>query len=183
LATIKRLKALLKDPKAILGVVREELLELRKKYADPRRTEIRADEGEFDPEDLIQEQDVIITITRAGYVKRLPMETYRRQGRGGKGVIGANLKADDIISQVFTTTTHNWLLVFTNRGKVYRTKVHEVPEASRTGRGTYVANLPGMGFGPEERIAAVIDIKDYSEGKYLVFASKKGRVKKTELSE
>jgi DNA gyrase subunit A len=183
LATIKRLKALLKDPLAIRGVVKEELLEIRNRFADPRRTEIRADEGEMDEQDLIQEQDVIITITRAGYVKRLPVETYRRQGRGGRGVIGANLKADDIISQVFTTTTHNWLLVFTNRGKVYRAKVHEVPEASRTGRGTYVANLPGMGFGFDERIAAVIDIKDYSEGKYLVFATKKGMVKKTELSE
>jgi DNA gyrase subunit A len=183
LVTIRRLKALLKDPGAILGVVRDELLALRKRFADPRRTEIRADDGELDIQDLIQEQDVIITVTRAGYVKRLPVETYRRQGRGGRGVIGANLKADDIIAQVFTTTTHHWLLVFTNRGKVYRTKVHEVPEGSRTGRGTYVANLPGMGFGGDERIAAVIDIKEYEGGKFLVFATKKGQVKKTRLSE
>ncbi|MGH2555673.1 MAG: DNA gyrase subunit A [Actinomycetota bacterium] len=183
LALIKRLKALLKDAKAIRGLVKEELLEIRKRYADPRRTEVRADEGELDVEDLIQETDVIITITRAGYVKRLPMETYRRQGRGGKGVIGANLKEDDIISQVFTTTTHHWLLVFTNRGKVYRAKVHEVPEASRTGRGTYVANLPGMGFGGDERIAAVIDVKDYADDRFLVFATRKGMVKKTALSE
>ena len=183
LSTIRRLKALLKDPQAIRGVVKAELLEIKKRYADPRRTEVRADEGELEIEDLIQETDVIITITRAGYVKRLPMETYRRQGRGGKGVIGANLKADDIISQVFTTTTHHWILVFTNRGKVYRTKVHEIPEASRTGRGTYVANLPGMGFGPDERIASVIDIKEYDDAKFLVFATKKGMVKKTPLSE
>src|SRR5207249_8420826 len=125
--------------------------EVRRKYADARRTEILADEGDFDIQDLIQEQDVIITITRTGYVKRLPVDTYRRQARGGKGVIGANLKAEDIITQVFTTTTHHWLLVFTNKGKVYRTKVHEVPEGSRTGRGIYVANLPGMGFGGDER--------------------------------
>jgi len=183
LSTIRRLKALLKDPQAIRGVVKAELLEIKKRYADPRRTEVRADEGELEIEDLIQETDVIITITRAGYVKRLPMETYRRQGRGGKGVIGANLKADDIISQVFTTTTHHWILVFTNRGKVYRTKVHEIPEASRTGRGTYVANLPGMGFGPDERIASVIDIKEYDDAKFLVFATKNGMVKKTPLSE
>lgn len=183
LATIRRLKALLKDPKAIRGVVKQELQEIRKRYADPRRTEIRADEGDLDVEDLIQETDVIITITRAGYVKRLPVETYRRQGRGGKGVIGANLKEDDIISQVFTTTTHHWLLVFTNRGRVYRAKVHEVPEASRTGRGTYVANLPGMGFGGDERIAAVIDVKDYADDRFLVFATRKGMVKKTALSE
>jgi DNA gyrase subunit A len=183
LATIKRLKALLKDPAKLLAVVKDELLELRTKYADPRRTEIRADEGDLEIEDLIQEQDVIITITRAGYVKRLPVETYRSQGRGGRGVIGANLKADDIITQVFTTTTHHWLLVFTNKGKVYRTKVHEVPESSRIGRGTYVANLPGMGFGGDEKIAAVIDLKEYEAGRFLVFASKKGMVKKTELTE
>jgi DNA gyrase subunit A len=183
LATIKRLKALLASPEAILGVVKEELLELRKKYGDPRRTELLADEGEFDLQDLIQEQDVIITVTRAGYVKRLPVDTYRRQARGGKGVIGANLKAEDIITQVFTTTTHHWLLVFTNKGKVYRTKVHEVPEASRTGRGTYVANLPGMGFGGDEKIASVIDIKEYDQSRYLVFATKKGMGKKTVLAE
>src|SRR2546428_1003964 len=183
LAPIRRLKALLKDSKAVLGVVKDELQDIRTRFADARRTEIRADEGELEIEDLIQEQDVIITISRAGYVKRLPVETYRRQGRGGRGVIGASLKADDIISQVFTTTTHHWLLVPTNRGKVYRAKVHEVPEGSRTGRGTYVANLPGMGFGADERIASVIQIKDYSDAKYLVFATKKGMVKKTELAE
>jgi DNA gyrase subunit A len=183
-ATIERLTALLADPVALRGVIKQELLEVKKRYGDPRRTEIRAEEGEFDVEDLIQEQDVIITITRAGYVKQLPVETYRRQGRGGRGVIGANLKEDDIISQVFTTTTHHWLLVFTNRGKVYRAKVHEIPESSRTGRGTYVANLPGMGFAGDERIASVIDIKDYSaDGKYLVFATRKGVVKKTALPE
>ncbi len=181
--TIRRLKGLLKDPQAILAVVKEELLGIRGKFADPRRTEIRAAEGDLEQEDLIQEQDVIITITRAGYVKRLPLETYRRQGRGGKGVIGANLKADDIISQVFTTTTHHWLLVFTNRGRVYRTKVHEVPESTRQARGIYVANLPGMGFGSEERVAAVIDLKEYEDGRYLVFATKNGLVKKTVLAE
>jgi DNA gyrase subunit A len=183
LATIKRLKALLTSPEKLLALVKDELAEVRKKYADPRRTEIKADEGELDAEDLIQETDVIITITRAGYVKRVPVETFKRQGRGGHGVIGSNLKAEDIISQVFTTTTHHWLLVFTNRGRVYRTKVHEVPEGSRTGRGTYVANLPGMGFGSDERIASVIDIKDYMDGKYLVFATKNGMAKKTALSE
>ena len=172
LATIAYLTKLLASPEAIRAVVKEELLEIRKKYADPRRTEIRADEGDFDIQDLIQEQDVIITITRAGYVKRLPVDTYRRQGRGGRGVIGANLKAEDIITQVFT-----------NKGKVYRAKVHEVPEASRTGRGIYVANLPGMGFGGDERIASVIDIKEYDSSKYLVFATRKGIVKKTALAE
>ena len=182
-AAIKRLKALLASPEKLLALVKEELADIRKRYGDSRRTEIRADEGEFDAEDLIQETDVIITITRDGYVKRVPVETFKRQGRGGRGVIGSNLKAEDIISQVFTTTTHHWLLVFTNRGRVYRTKVHEVPEGSRTGRGTYVANLPGMGFGADERIAAVIDIKDYTDGKYLVFATRNGMVKKTALAD
>jgi DNA gyrase subunit A len=183
LATIKRLKALLKSPKAILGVVKDELLEIRKRFGDPRRTEIRAAEGELAVEDLIQEQDVVITISRGGYVKRQPMDAFRRQGRGGRGVIGANLKQDDIISQVFTTTTHHWLLVFTNKGKVYRTKVHEVPESTRQSRGTYVANLPGMGFSGDEKIASVVDIKDYAEDRFLVFATRKGMIKKTRLSE
>jgi DNA gyrase subunit A len=183
LATIKRLKALLKSPKAIRGVVKEELLEIRKRFADPRRTEIRAAEGELAVEDLIQEQDVVITISRGGYVKRQPMDAFRRQGRGGRGVIGANLKQDDIISQVFTTTTHHWLLVFTNKGKVYRAKVHEVPESTRQSRGTYVANLPGMGFSGDEKIASVVDIKDYADDRFLVFATRKGMIKKTVLSE
>jgi DNA gyrase subunit A len=183
LATIKRLKALLKSPKALLGVVRDELLELRKRFADPRRTEIRAAEGDLAVEDLIQEQDVVITVSRGGYVKRQPMDAFRRQGRGGRGVIGANLKQDDIISQVFTTTTHHWLLVFTNKGKVYRTKVHEVPESTRQSRGTYVANLPGMGFSADEKIASVVDIKDYADDRFLVFATSKGMIKKTRLSE
>jgi DNA gyrase subunit A len=183
LERIEYLTDLLANPDKLLGVVKDELLEIRKKYADARRTEIRADEGDLELEDLIQEQDVIITITRAGYVKRLAMEAYRRQGRGGKGVIGGNLKVDDIISQVFTTTTHHWLLVFTNVGKVYRVKVHEVPESTRQARGTYVANLPGMAFGPNEHIAAVIDVKDYEAGKYLVFATRRGMVKKTALPE
>jgi len=183
LATIERLQKLLADPQALLVLVKDELLEMRKKYGDARRTEIKAEEGDFDIEDLIAEEDVIITVTRTGYVKRVPVETYKRQLRGGRGVIGANLKEDDIISQAFTTTTHHWLLVFTNRGKVYRTKVHEVPEGSRTGRGIYVANLPGMGFGADEKIASVIDIKEYSDAKNLVFATKKGMVKKTLLAE
>src|SRR5207245_10475669 len=127
----------------------------RAQVAPAGLTDMRAAPGVYlHVGDLIQQPDVILAVTRAGCVKRLPVEPYRSQGRGGRGVIGANLKQDDIISQVFTTTTHHWLMVFTNRGKVYRTKVHEVPEASRTGRGVYVANVPGMGRGPDERIAS-----------------------------
>jgi DNA gyrase subunit A len=182
-ATIKRLKALLKDPKKIRGVIKDELAEIKEKYGDERRTELRADEGEIDLEDLVTEQDVVITVSRAGYVKRLPTETYRRQGRGGRGVRGANLKEEDVIAHAFTTTTRHWLLFFTNSGKVYRVKAHEVPEGSRTARGTYAANLPGVSLTGEEKIAAVIPLKGYDDAKYVVFATKKGAVKKTPLVE
>jgi DNA gyrase subunit A len=183
LARIKYLKALLKDPKKIRGVIKEELLEIRKKHADARRTQIRADEGSFDIEDLIAEEDVVITVSRAGYVKRVGIDTFRRQGRGGKGVRGATLKEEDVVTNVFTTTTHHWLLFFTTRGKVYRVKVHEVPDSSRTARGLYAANLPGVAIAGDERVSAVLDMKLYEEGRYLLFATKKGMVKKTSLPE
>jgi DNA gyrase subunit A len=183
LATIKRLKALLKDPKKIRALIQEELLEVKKKFADPRRTAIKADEGELDLEDLIAEEDVVITVSRAGYVKRQPIENFRRQGRGGKGIRGSSLKEEDVVKDVFTTTTHHWLLFFTSRGKVYRVKVHEVPDASRTARGTYAANLPGVSISGDEKVQAVIDLKEYSEGRYLLFATRKGMVKKTALPE
>ncbi len=183
LARIRHLRSLLKDPKKIRGVIKEELLEIRKKYADERRTQLRPEEGELEVEDLIAEEDVVITVSRAGYVKRQPVENFRRQGRGGRGVRGANLKEEDVVSHVFTTTTHHWLLFFTTRGKVYRVKVHQVPEASRTARGLYAANLPGVSITAEERVSAVIDLKEYEEGKYLLFATKRGMVKKTPLPE
>src|ERR687892_1758751 len=183
LATIKRLKALLKDPKKIRGVIKDELGEIKEKYGDERRTEVRPDEGEIDLEDLVTEQDVVITVSRAGYVKRLPIETYRRQGRGGRGVRGANLKQEDVIAHVFTTTTHHWLLFFTNTGKVYRVKGHEVPEGSRTARGVYASNLPGISLSGDEKVAAVIALEGYDDADFLVFATKKGLVKKTALKE
>jgi DNA gyrase subunit A len=183
LARIRYLKGLLKDPKKIRGVINEELLEIKKKHADPRRTQIRADEGSFDVEDLIAEEDVVITVSRAGYVKRVPIDTFRRQGRGGRGVRGANLKEEDVVTDVFTTTTHHWLLFFTTKGKVYRVKVHEVPDSSRTARGLYAANLPGVAIAGDERVSAVLDLKDYDPKRHLLFATKKGIVKKTRLSE
>jgi len=181
LATIKRLKALLRDPKKIRALIKEELLEVRKRFVDPRRTQLKADEGELDVEDLISEEDVVITVSRAGYVKRQPIDAFRRQGRGGKGVIGANLKEEDVIKHVFTTTTHHWMLFFTSKGKVYRVKVHEIPESGRTARGTYAANL--VGVAGDERVNAVIDLKEYDEGRLLLFATRKGMVKKTALPE
>jgi DNA gyrase subunit A len=182
-ATIKRLKALLKDPKKLRALIKTELLEVKEKYVDERKTEIKADEGEIDIEDLVTKQDVVITVSRAGYVKRLPVETYKRQGRGGKGIRGANLKEEDVIAQAFTTTTRHWLLFFTSSGKVYRVKAHEVPEGSRTARGTYAANLPGVSLSSDEKIAAVIPLKGYDDAKYVIFATKNGMVKKTALAE
>ena len=183
LGTIRRLKALLKDPKKIQALIKEELEQIRKRHADPRRTQIRADEGDLDVEDLIAEERVIITVSRAGYVKRQPIDAFRRQGRGGKGVRGANLKEEDVVSHVFTTTTYHWLLFFTTRGKVYRVKVHQVPESGRTARGTYAANLQGVSITGDEKVSAVIALKEYAAGAYLLFATKKGIVKKTPLSE
>jgi DNA gyrase subunit A len=183
LARIRQLKALLKDPRKIRALIKDELLEIKKRYGDARRTQLKADEGELDVQDLIAEEDVVITVSRAGYVKRQPIENFRRQGRGGKGIRGANLKEEDVVKDVFTTTTHHWLLFFTSRGKVYRVKVHEVPEASRTARGTYAANLPGVAVTGDEKVQAVIDLKDYADGRYLLFATRKGMVKKTPLPE
>jgi DNA gyrase subunit A len=183
LAWIRYLKGLLRDPRKIRGVIKDELLEIKKRYADARRTQLKADEGELDVEDLIAEQDVVITVSRAGYVKRQPVENFRRQGRGGRGIRGADLREEDVIKDVFTTNTHHWLLFFTSKGKVYRVKVHEVPEASRTARGTYAANLPGVSIAGDERVQAVIDLKEYAEGRYLLFATRQGMVKKTMLPE
>ncbi|HEX9123023.1 MAG TPA: DNA gyrase subunit A [Actinomycetota bacterium] len=183
LADVKYLKGLLKDPKKLRGVIKDELAEIRKKSADARRTQIKADDGDLEVEDLIAEEDVVITVSRAGYVKRQLIENFRRQGRGGKGIRGANLKEEDVVSHVFTTTTHHWLLFFTTKGKVYRVKVHEVPEAGRTARGTYAANLPGVAIAGEERVSAVIDLKEYENGRYILFATRRGMVKKTALPE
>jgi DNA gyrase subunit A len=183
LARIKYLNSLLRDPKKLRGVIKDELADIKKKYGDPRRTQLKADEGEFDVEDLIAEEDVVITVSRAGYVKRVPIDTFRRQGRGGKGIKGANLKEEDVVSDVFTTTTHHWLLIFTTKGKVYRVKVHEVPDASRTARGLYAANLPGVAISGDEKVSSVLDLKEYDDGRHLLFATRRGMVKKTKLPE
>jgi DNA gyrase subunit A len=183
LARIRYLNSLLKDPKKLRGVIKEELAEIRTKHADARRSQIKADEGEFDIEDLIAEEDVVITVSRAGYVKRVPIDTFRRQGRGGKGIKGATLKEEDVIANVFTTTTHHWLLFFTTKGKVYRVKVHEVPDSTRIARGLYAANLPGVQVSADEKVSAVLDLKEYTDDRYLLFATKQGIVKKTKLPE
>lgn len=183
LERIGYLTSLLDDPVKLRGVIKDELLEIRKKHADGRRTTVKADDGDLDVEDLIAEEDVIISVSRAGYVKRLPVDAFKRQGRGGKGVRGQNLKEEDVVKHVFTTTTHHWMLFFTTKGRVYRVKAHEIPESGRTARGMYAANLPGVALDGDEKISAVIDLKEYAEGRFLLFATRKGIVKKTALPE
>jgi len=183
LKKITYLDSLLKSPKKLRGVISEELAEIRKKHANPRRTKLQADVGDLDVEDLIAEEDVVITVSRAGYVKRQPIDAFKRQGRGGKGVKGATLKEEDVIANVFITTTHHWLLFFTSKGKVYRVKAHEVPENTRQARGLYAANLPGVQVSADERVSAVLDLKEYEEGRYLLFSTRRGMVKKTALPE
>ena len=183
LEKIGYLTSLLEDPVKLRAVIKDELLEIKKKHGDSRRTAVKADEGDLDVEDLIAEEDVIISVSRAGYVKRLPVDAFKKQNRGGKGVRGQNLKEEDVVKHVFTTTTHHWMLFFTTKGRVYRVKAHEIPESGRTARGMYAANLPGVALDGDEKISAVIDLKEYAEGRFLLFATRKGIVKKTKLPE
>jgi DNA gyrase subunit A len=162
-------------------IIKDELEELGEKYGDDRRTQIVLAESDLSIEDLIPDQDVVLTITRSGYAKRTKADLYRAQRRGGKGVKGAALKQDDIVDHFFIASTHDWLLFFTNKGRVYRAKVHELPDAGRDARGQHVANL--LAFKPDETIAQVIAIRDYNEGSYLVIATQSGMVKKSPLGE
>ncbi len=175
------LNEILASPKRQREIVSTELAELTAKYGDARRTQIVAAEGDFAAEDLIKQEDVVVTITRGGYSKRTKADLYRSQRRGGRGVRGAALKQDDIVEHFFVTTTHHWILFFTNKGRVYRAKAHELPEAGRDARGQHVANL--LAFQPDEKIAQVLAIENYKAVKYLVLATKSGLVKKTALDE
>jgi DNA gyrase subunit A len=162
-------------------IVGDELAEIVERYGDERRTEIIAYDGDVTDEDLIAEEDVVVTITNGGYAKRTKTDLYRAQRRGGKGVRGAQLRTDDIVDHFFVTTTHHWILFFTNKGRVYRAKAYELPEAGRDARGQHVANL--LAFQPDERIAEVLALRDYQVAPYLVLATKGGLVKKSRLSE
>jgi len=179
---IAELREILGDESRIDGLIREELLELKGIYTknDDRRTEIMAAEGDLELEDLIAEEDMVIAITRSGYIKRLPVTTYREQRRGGIGVMGMDLKDEDYIEHLFVASTHDYILFFTNVGKVYRLKVHELPLGSRQSKGRAIVNL--LPFRQDEQVRAVIQTRDFEEAKYLVFATKKGVVKKTELA-
>jgi len=179
LARIKELRELLGDENAVLGVIKSELTDIKRLYNDDRRTDIVPDEGEIDLEDLIAEEQMAITITKTGYVKRLPVATYRQQKRGGIGVAGMDLKEEDEVEHLFITSTHNFLLFFTSVGKVYRLKVHELPLAGRNAKGKHIVNL--LPLRQDEKICAVINTRNFdeSEGKYLILGTRKGIVKKT----
>jgi DNA gyrase subunit A len=181
MADIKELTIILNDPAKQRSIIKEELKEIADKYGDDRRTQIIAGDTDLSVEDLIPDQDVVVTITRGGYAKRTKADLYRSQRRGGKGVKGAALKQDDIVEHFFTASTHDWLLFFTNQGRVYRAKVHELPDAGRDARGQHVANL--LAFKPNENIASVISIADYSSLPHLVIATKGGIIKKSPLVE
>lgn len=174
-------KDILARPERQRAIVRDELAEIVDKYGDDRRTQIIAATGDVTEEDLIARENVVVTITSTGYAKRTKVDAYKSQRRGGKGVRGAELKQDDVVRHFFVSSTHDWILFFTNFGRVYRLKAYELPEASRTARGQHVANL--LEFQPEERIAQVIQIQSYEDAPYLVLATAQGRVKKSRLSD
>ena len=185
LAEIEReiadLQDILARPERQRQIVRDELTEIVEKHGDDRRTQIIADDGDVTNEDLIAVEDVVVTITQTGYAKRTKTDLYRAQKRGGKGVQGAQLKQDDIVAHFFVCSTHDWILFFTNKGRVYRLKAYELPEANRSARGQHVANL--LAFQPDEHIAQVMEISDYQAAPYLVLATKSGLVKKSKLTD
>jgi DNA gyrase subunit A len=181
MADIVTLNEILASESKQREIIKTELLELGEKYGDERRTQIILAESDLSTEDLIPDQEVVVTITRSGYSKRTKADLYRSQRRGGKGVKGAALKQDDLVDHFFTASTHDWLLFFTNKGRIYRAKVHELPDAGRDARGQHVANL--LAFKPDEAIAQVISLREYDPTHYLVIATKSGMVKKSPLTE
>ena len=181
MARIEQLKAILADRKVLLGVIRREILTVSEKYGDDRRTSIGFDEYDLSMEDLIPRENTVITMTKLGYIKRMTVDNFRSQNRGGKGIKGMQTIEDDYIEELLMTTTHHYLMFFTNTGRVYRLKAYEIPEASRTARGTAIVNL--LQLQPGEKITAVIPMRKYEKGNYLFMATKKGLVKKTPLEE
>ena len=181
MARIEQLKAILADRKVLLGVIRREILTVSEKYGDDRRTSIGFDEYDLSMEDLIPRENTVITMTKLGYIKRMTVDNFRSQNRGGKGIKGMQTIEDDYIEELLMTTTHHYLMFFTNTGRVYRLKAYEIPEASRTARGTAIVNL--LQLQPGEKITAVIPMRKYEKGHYLFMAKKKGLVKKTPLEE
>ena len=178
---IERYRAILASEKLVCDIIRDELLEMKAKYGDERRTQIISAEGEMTNEDLIKEESVVVAMTRFGYIKRMPVDTYKAQRRGGKGITGIQTREEDFVKQLFVTSTHDTLMFFTNKGKVYRLKGYEVPEAGRTAKGTAIVNL--LQLDGDEKVTAVIPIKEFVEGQYLLMATRGGIIKKTKLLE
>ena len=181
LKQIEELKAILADPKKLLGVIRSELFTISDKYGDERRTSIGYDEFDISMEDMIPVTNTVITMTKLGYIKRMSVDNFKAQNRGGKGIKGMETIEDDYIEELLMTTSHNYLMFFTNFGRVYRMKAYEIPEAGRTARGTAIINL--LQLLPEEKITAVIPIREYNDHEYLFMATRKGIVKKTSITE
>ena len=178
---IAHLKEILGSEKLVFEIIKEELLEVKEKYGDERKTKIVAAEGEIDIEDLVKEEQVVIALTHFGYIKRMPIDTYKSQRRGGKGITGIATREGDFVKQIFTASTHDTVLFFTNKGKLYKLKGYEIPEAGRTAKGMAIVNLLSLDSG--EKISAVIPIQNFAEGKYLLMATKNGLIKKTALKE
>jgi len=180
-ATIAELEAILADPGRLREVIGTELGQIREAYATPRRAEIVLDDGDLDTLDLIEDEELVFTLTGKGYVKTVVADAFRTQGRGGRGVSGAKLRDNDLVTRILTTTAHAYLLFFSNKGRVYRLRAHEIPVKERTARGTAIVNL--LPLTPDERIQAVIDTRDYETSRYLFFATRRGQVKKTRFTE
>ena len=178
---IEHLRAILNSEKLVFDIIKEELIEIKNKFGDDRKTKIVAAEGEIDVEDLIKEEQTVIALTHFGYIKRMPIDTYRSQKRGGKGITGIATREEDFVKQIFTASTHDTILFFTNKGKLYKLRGYEVPEAGRTARGTAIVNLLSLDAG--EKVSAVIPIQNFAEGKYLLMSTKNGLIKKTALAE
>ena len=178
---IEHLRAILASDKLVYDIIKEELLEIKDKYGDERKTKIVAAEGEFEVEDLIKDEQCVVALTHFGYIKRMPIDTYKSQKRGGKGITGIATREEDFVKEIFTCSTHDTILFFSNKGKVYRLRGYELPEAGRTAKGTAIVNLLMLDGG--EKISAVIPIANFAEGKYLLMATKNGIIKKTSLNE
>ena len=178
---IAHLRDILNSERLVYDIIKEELLEIKDKFGDERKTKIVAAEGEIDVEDLIKEEQTVVALTHFGYIKRMPIDTYKSQRRGGKGITGIATREDDFVKQIFTASTHDTILFFTNKGKLYHLRGYEIPEAGRTAKGTAIVNLLSLDAG--EKVSAVIPIQNFAEGKYLLMATKNGLIKKTALKE
>ena len=178
---IAHLRDILNSERLVFEIIKEELIEIRDKFGDERKTKIVAAEGEIDIQDLIKEEQCVVALTHFGYIKRMPIDTYKSQKRGGKGITGMATREDDFVKQIFTASTHDMILFFTNKGKLYKLKGYELPEAGRTARGSAIVNL--LSLDPGEKVSAVIPIQNFADGKYLLMATKNGLIKKTALQE